>query len=310
VAQHVLPATATTTHTGFLDAALKPVLSIDSGDVVQVDTLPSGTRTDLADSPFPLLKEHSEILNGTGGPGPHILTGPIEVRGAEPGDTLSVRFLSVEVRQPWGWNGLWPLKGALPADFSAKRLLFVPFDLTRNLALLPWGQEIPLRPFFGIQAVSPPASWGRVSSVEPRSFGGNLDNRDLVPGSTLHLPVFNSGAGLSFGDGHALQGDGEVTQTALETSLRGTFEVVLSKRTGLTSPRAETPTHRITMGFDPDLDDAAQTALRDMVAWISRTKGISREDAFALFGFVGELRVTQLVDGNKGVHALISKEYF
>jgi acetamidase/formamidase len=306
--RHLLRASASTTRHGFLQAGLPPALVVASGDVVEVETLPSGTRAEFQHAPYELLPEHAIALQRPGGgPGPHMVTGPIHVLDAEPGDTLIVKIRSVRVNQPWGWNGLWPGKGALPDDFGQEKLLFVPFDRERQTALLPWGQALPLRPFFGLIATTPSAALGRVSTVEPWTHGGNLDNRDLVPGAELQLPVLEPGAGLWIGDGHALQGDGEVTQTALETALVGELELELVKGHALAWPRAETPTRLIAMGFHPDLDQAAQAALRGITGWIGERTGLARQDAFALFGFVGELRVTQLVDGNKGIHAVIQK---
>ncbi len=304
----LLRATTATTRAGYLQGGLPPVLTVLPGETFDIDTLPSGTKSEFENAPYTLFDEHKAILEQSDfGPGPHIVTGPIFVQGAEPGDTLAVRIRSARIRQDWGWNGRWPGRGALPDDVDAAKLLFVPFQ--RNHVRFPWGQKVRLRPFFGLIATAPPAVLGRVSTVEPREFGGNLDNRELVPGSILYLPVFEKGAGLFVGDGHALQGDGEVTQTALEASLRGRLTVDLVKNTGLTSPRAESAGRLIAMGFHPDLDVAAQSALRDMVRWIASLTGLSFGDALVLFGCVGELRVTQLVDGNKGVHAVLERRH-
>jgi acetamidase/formamidase len=306
---HRLKANTTTTRAGSLQGGLAPVLTVRPGDTIDIETLPSGTKAEFENAPVSLLDEHKAILDGQDfGPGPHIVTGPIRVEGAEPGDTLVVRLKAARVRQDWGWNGRWPGRGALPDDIAAKEILFVPFE-RRRVAVFPWGQRVKLRPFFGLVATAPATELGRVTTVEPREFGGNLDNRDLVPGSTLYLPVFENGAGLFVGDGHALQGDGEVTQTALEASLWGRITVDLIKNTGLKSPRAESKGKLIVMGFDPDLDIAAQHALRDIVRWMASLTGLSFGDAFVLFGSVGELRVTQLVDGNKGIHAVIARRH-
>jgi len=309
VSRPLLKADAATTRAGYLQGGLPPVLIVRPGQTFDVDTLPSGTKAEFENAPVPLLPEHRDILGSSDfGPGPHIVTGPIFVEGAEPGDTLVVHIRSARVRQDWGWNGRWPGKGALPKDIASKELLFIPFE-HRRVARFSWGQSITLRPFFGFIATAPAPGLGRVTTVEPREFGGNLDNRELVPGTALHLPVFETGAGLFVGDGHALQGDGEVTQTALEASLRGRLTVKLIKKTGLASPRAETKHALIAMGFHPDLDTAAQLALRDLVQWIASLTGLSFGEALVLFGCVGELRVTQLVDGNKGIHAVIARRY-
>jgi acetamidase/formamidase len=164
-----------------------------------------------------------------------------------------------------------------------------------------------LRPFFGILAVAPPPAYGPCSSVEPREFGGNMDNKEFLVGTSLYLPVFVPGANFSAGDGHAVQGDGEVCLTALETCLTGTFELVLHKSKKLDMPRATTATHYITMGLDPDLDDAAKQALREMIRWLVEMKGWSSEEAYVFCSLACDLRVTQLVDGNKGIHAMVER---
>jgi acetamidase/formamidase len=199
-----------------------------------------------------------------------------------------------------------PLRGALPEDFPFLSKRIIPIDRQRRVSRLPWGPEIPLRPFFGIIGVAPPPAYGRVSSVEPREYGGNIDNKELGEGSSLFLPVFMPGAKLSIGDGHAVQGDGEVCLTALETCLKGRFEVVVHK-SQLSYPRAVTATHYIAMGFHEDLDDAAKLALRNMIAWLVDLTDWSAEEAYVFCSLACDLRVTQLVDGNKGIHAMVPR---
>ena len=201
------------------------------------------------------------------------------------------------------------VRGLRNVEFSPGRFLPSPWDLQARAEMtckLPWGATIPLRPFFGILAVAPPPNYGLCSSVEPREFGGNLDNKEFLVGTSLYLPVFVPGANFSCGDGHAVQGDGEVCLTALETCLAGTFELILHKKK-LEMPRAVTPTHYITMGLDPDLDDAAKQALRDMIRWLVEMKGWSSEEAYVFCSLASDLRVTQLVDGNKGIHAMVAR---
>ena len=302
---HELLPTPGTVHWGYLDAALPAVLKVGSGDTITVDTVSGGTRELPAIGH--LRPAHREIVDRVEqGPGPHILTGPIEVEGAEPGDTLEIRILEVELTEDWGWNIIRPLRGALPEDFPYLRKRLIPIDRNRRVARLPWGPEVPLQPFFGIIGVAPPAAYGRVSSVEPREYGGNIDNKELGVGSSLFLPVFVPGAKLSIGDGHAVQGDGEVCLTALETCLKGRFEVVLHK-SHLSYPRAVTATHYIAMGFHEDLDDAAKLALRNMIGWLVELTGWSAEEAYVFCSLACDLRVTQLVDGNKGIHAMVSR---
>jgi acetamidase/formamidase len=302
---HRLDPTPETVHWGFFDAALKPVLTIDSGDTLEVDTV-SGGRQEVGDiSNF--RPDHRLIAETVQqGPGPHILTGPIAVRGAEPGDTLEVRIQSIELTVDWGWNVIRPHRGALPEDFPYLSRRIIPIDRHAMLARLPWGVDVPLSPFFGIIGVSPPPNYGRVSSIEPREYGGNIDNKEFTAGTSLFLPVFVPGANFSVGDGHAVQGDGEVCLTALETCLKGRFEIALHKRR-LNFPRAITPTHYIAMGMDLDLDDAAKQALRNMIAWLVELTGWSAEEAYVFCSLACDLRVTQLVDGNKGINAMVSR---
>jgi len=304
---HQLAASVETVHWGWFQSTLKPVLTIDSGDRVTVQTVSGGP----ANLPGPhhfvppeLLRIHDKSERRLPG---HILTGPIHVTGAEPGDVLEIRIVDVSLRQDWGYTFVRPLAGALPNDFTEFEQMIVSLDRERRLARLPWGGELRLRPFFGVMGVAPPAAWGSISSIQPRAHGGNLDNKELIPGATLYLPVFNTGAGFSVGDGHAVQGDGEVCVTAVETALAGTFDVIVRKDLGLNYPRAETPTHRITMGMDPDLDDAARDALRRMIEWVSGTTTLTRTQAFMLMSLAADVRVTQLVNEHKGIHVMLPK---
>ncbi|MEN9329232.1 MAG: hypothetical protein RLZZ484_420, partial [Pseudomonadota bacterium] len=220
---HTLLPTPQTVHWGHLDAAISAVLEIESGDTVEIDTV-SGGFNDVAD-PSHMRPAHRLIAEQvTQIMGPHILTGPIAVKGAMPGDTLEVRILDIELTEDWGWNVIRPLKGTLPEDFPNLSRRVIPIDRQAQVARLAWGADIPLQPFFGIMGVAPPPSYGRVSSIEPREYGGNIDNKELTPGSSLFLPVFVPGAHFSVGDGHAVQGDGEVCLTALETCMKGRFE--------------------------------------------------------------------------------------
>lgn len=305
-AHHTLSANPDTVHWGYFDAKLAPRLTVDSGDTVTLDCV-SGGPGEVGARPD-LFPEHRAILD-TLKPylGPHILTGPVAVRGAQRGDTLEVRIKDVQLRADWSYNGIKPLRGTLPEDFPIHRILQIPLDRAKMTAKLPWGPTLPLRPFFGIMAVAPRAEYGAVSSIEPREFGGNIDNKELIAGTTLFLPVWAEGALFSAGDGHAVQGDGEVNLMALETPMRGTFELILHKGRSLTFPRAVTPTHYIAMGTDPDLDDAAKQALREMIKWLVELKGWAPEDAYSFCSLACDLRVTQLVDGHKGIHAMVLK---
>lgn len=307
MAHHHLPASPETVAWGHWDAARKPVLRIASGDSVTIDTL-SGEPEDLPADESLLLPEHRAVLAGaTRGSGPHLLTGPVWVEGAEPGDVLEVRIEKVELRQDWGWNIIEPLLGTLPEDFPLQRRLHIPLDRDKRTARMPWGLTLPLDPFFGNFGVAPPAAYGRITSIVPREHGGNMDNRALTEGSTVYFPVFNRGALFSAGDGHALQGDGEVCLTAIETSMRGTFQFIVRKDLKLDFPRAETATHLVSMGMNEDLDDAARQALRKMIAWIVELTDLATVDAYTLCSIAADLRVTQMVDLNKGVHCMLPK---
>jgi acetamidase/formamidase len=169
---------------------------------------------------------------------------------------------------------------------------------------------LPLRPFFGVLGVAPPLLSGRISSGPPWIHTGNMDNKELVAGTTLFMPVHVRGALFSAGDGHAAQGDGEVCVTAMETSLRGSFQLTVRKDLKLRWPRAETPTHYMTMGFNENLEDAAKLATTEMLDFLVSEKHLTRSDAYILISDAVDLRITQLVDGKKGVHALLPKSIF
>ena len=309
VETHLLQSMPDTVHWGFFDGALKPALTINSGDRVVIECVsgnpdwmpPKSSGFDI----LPELQEiHQKVKKGTGN---HILTGPIFVRGATVGDVLEVKILEIELRQKWGFNLFRAYMGTIPEDFPYFRLIHVALDKKNNIATLPSGLKVPLRPFFGQLAVAPPRYFGRQNSKEPREFGGNLDCKELVAGSTIYLPVWNEGALFSTGDGHAAQGDGEVNGTAIETALKGTFEFHVRKDLKWRMPRAETSTHLIAFGLDTDLDDAARKALREMITWITALSSISKDEAYSLCSFAVDLHVTQTVNNVKGVHAMLDK---
>ena len=301
-------------HRGFFDASLKPVLTIDSGDIVKLETATGNPRY-FESLGVPKEKIPAELyavfegVEGTGR-GDHTLNGPIAVRGAQPGDTLEIKILSVDVRLPIAGQGFSPNRATLPEQFpyAKDRVLWI--DLNRRTIEYAPGVEVPVKPFWGVIGVAPPLRMGRVPSGPPNVFGGNLDNRDLGAGSTLYLPVHVPDALLSIGDGHAVQGEGEVCGGAVETSLKGEVQVFLHKGQHLRWPRAETPTHYITMGLNTDLDEAARTATSEMLDFIVETKGLSRDDAYLLASASMDLIVTQVVDGTKGIHAMLPKAIF
>jgi acetamidase/formamidase len=312
---HELPLAPDHVHWGYYDARIPPALHVGSGDRVRVETMVAGglqrlrlagaTEAEIPDSLKAVERQVTER-----GPGAHPMSGPIFVDGAEPGDTLEVRIVAIEFLHPFGVNAFSPGGGVLPDDFPYAQLKLLRWKPGADRVEFGRGVSLPLAPFFGSIGVAPPPLVGRISSRPPGWPGGNLDNKDLVAGSILYLPVHVSGALLSIGDGHALQGDGEVTGTALETSLRGTFELRVRKGQRLRWPRAETPTQYITMGLNEDLDEAARLATREMVDFLVAEKGFSRDDAYMLCSLSADLHVTQAVDATKGVHATIAKSLF
>lgn len=312
---HELPLTPQHVHWGYYDAKLTPVLRIASGDRVRVETMVAGglQRLRLAgasDAEIPESLKAVERQVTERGPGAHPMTGPIFVEGAEPGDTLEIHIVAIEFLHNFGVNAFSPVSGVLPDDFPYAGLKLLRWPAGAKSVEFAPGITLPIAPFFGSIGVAPPPLIGRISSRPPGWHGGNLDNKELVVGSTLYLPVHVAGALLSIGDGHALMGHGEVTGTALETSLRGTIDVRVRKGQHVKWPRAETPTHYISMGLDEDLDHAAMLATREMVEFLVTEKKLSRDDAYMLCSLAGDLYVTQAVDATKGVHMAIAKSMF
>jgi acetamidase/formamidase len=305
---HELPALPENIHWGFHDAALKPVLSIASGDTVHLTSWAAADKEDLPPDLSLVQPGHLEALERCNKRGAsHMLTGPVHVEGAEPGDVLQIDILEVNLNDRWGYVGFQPLRGTLPDEFDHHAIIHPEIDIQRSTATLPWGTEIALSPFFGVIAVAPPPHWGRLSSVQPRKFGGNMDNRELQAGATLYLPIFVEGALFSAGDGHGVQGNGEVCITALETGLTGTFRLTVRKDLGYDYPFAESETHLISIGLNEDLDEAARIAVREMIDHICRRTDLTREQAYMLCSLQGDLHVTQTVDGEKGCHMMLTK---
>jgi len=306
-----LIASPKTVHTGFFDAALPPVITIESGDTVVMNSLM------LMDGQLHCGMSLDELITARQfyvdrKLGPHTLTGPIFVQGSEPGDVLEIQIQKF-ILADCGVNYHFPGKlgiGGLPEDFPSGQIKAFHLDLEKMETIFAPGIVLPLKPFFGVMGVAPRAGEKRISSV-PDYFGGNIDNKELVAGTILYLPVQVPGALFSAGDAHALQGDGEVDVTAIETAMaEAVLEFFVRKDLKLERPMAETPTHWITMAFHPDLDEAAKIALRDAIQFLSTSKGLSRGDAYALSSLAVDLRVTQIVDGNKGIHAMIPKTIF
>jgi acetamidase/formamidase len=325
---HRLEATPATVAYGYYWSEAKPVLTIHSGDIIDVDTLLTKTPAGLAkagvpdDQIQPSLKAIVDQVTGDRkGPGGHILTGPVYVEGAEPGDVLEVKILAIQLALDYGYNGC---KGFMPENCDRAASAGTPgggepdtpvkilhLDRRRMTAQFAPGIVLPLHPFFGSMGVAPAPEAGRVSSNPPGRHAGNLDNRELVAGTTLYIPVFTRGALFEIGDGHAAQGDGEVDQTAIETSLRGQLQLTVRKDLKLTWPRAETATDYISMGTDPDLAVATRTAIQEMIDFVAAQRGLSKHQAYQLVSLAGNVAVTQLVDKpNYGVHVRLPKSIF
>ncbi|MDV7202417.1 acetamidase/formamidase family protein [Roseovarius sp. 10] len=297
---------------GYFDAKTPAVLEIESGDEVTLDCLPACTVEDLPPGNVGVLPDHQRALEahaGAMGPGPHFMTGPVYVKTAKPGDVLQVDILEATPMQDWGFTAIMPWLGALPDEYTNYQHLHISIDRDANTCKVPWGLTMPLDPFFGVLGVAPPEAWGRIGSPQPRAHGGNMDNKELRPGTTLYLPVFQEGAMFSAGDGHGRQGDGEVCIAALETALRGRFRLTVRKDMKLAGPFAESDTDLISMGFHESLDEAMRRAVRQMIELVSQRAGISKEQAYMLLSLAGDLRITQVVDGEKGVHMMMRKEW-
>jgi acetamidase/formamidase len=313
-ADYTLSATPGTVAWVFYSGLAKPVLTIHSGDTVRMQTLSTcgppermiggGVKPEEIPSyTAPIYAEVKDI-----GPGGHILTGPVFIDEAEPGDVLEVQILKVDIDVDFACNGFALGRGFLPMEYPYSRYKIIPLDRKKMMARFAPGIDLPLRPFFGSMGVAP--AGGKIDSAPPFAHAGNMDNKELVAGTTLYIPVAVKGALFEAGDGHAGQGNGEVDITALETYLSGTFRFVVHKDRHLLWPRAETPEYYISMGFSKDLKEAAEHAVRDMIEFLVAEKHLSRDDAYMLTSVAVDTDITQLVDGNVGVHTLLPKKIF
>jgi len=314
-ANYELKATPATVVWGYYSASAKPVLRIHSGDTVRMETLSTASPSRLEalgvppnQIPDSFRAIYKQVTDK--GPGGHILTGPVFIEEAEPGDVLEVQIQKIEVDAPYAYNGFGPKSGFLPEDFPYSRSKLIPLDRARKIAHFADGIDIPMHPFFGSLGVAPPEANGRINSAPPWIHAGNLDNKELVEGTTLYIPVHAKGALFEAGDGHAGQGNGEIDITAMETALTGTFQLIVRKDMHLIWPRAETPAYYITMGLHEDLTEATKLAIREAIDFLVEEKHLSRDDAYMLASVAVDFDITQLVDGNKGVHALIPKSIF
>jgi acetamidase/formamidase len=312
-----------TVHWGYLWGAAEPVLRVKPGATVTIDTVSHEGLLSDQGPPEKFFRRHGiardKVLSDAvaiyakvqhSGLGPHVVSAPVYVEGAEPGDVLVVKIIEASPRVPYGVNTMRMNKGGLPEEFTLNRSIVIPFDIERGVARFSATIEVPLAPFFGIMATGPARSLGKLSSVPPGAYGGNIDVKDLVAGTTLYLPVHVPGALFMCGDGHAAQGDGEVDLTAIETSLTGTFELDLVKGRPLAWPRAETRTHWITLGLHEDLNEAMKICIRETIKFLGEEKGLSPADAYALASIAVDFEVTQVVDQVKGIHAMIPKGIF
>ena len=313
---HRLEATPSTVAYGYYWSDAKPALRIASGDIIDVDTLLTNSPVGLARAGVPDDKIQSslkaivgEVTGDRRGPGGHILTGPVYVEGAEPGDVLEVKIVSIDLAIDYGYNGC---NGFIPENCDRTvGIRIIPLDRKTMTAQYMPGIVVPMKPFFGSMGVAPAPPLGRVSSNPPGRHAGNMDNRELVAGSTLYIPVFAPGALFEVGDGHVAQGDGEVDQTAIETSLRGRLQLTARKDMKLTWPRAETATDYITMGFDEDLKTATTIAIQEMVDFLAVAKQLTKHQAYQVVSIAGNVAITQLVDRpNVGVHVRMPKSVF
>lgn len=337
-AMHELRATPQSCFWGFFDRSLPPVLEIASGDLVGVETL----THQAGDAPDLLMDDgvravYEAITPGSRGPGVHVMTGPIAVEGARAGDTLEVRVLSMSPRLPYGTNlGAW--WGYLYEDMKKERITIyrvhehagyaeaafgfdytispkydapgtiIPPESTRRTPALP-GVRVPLRPHFGVMGVAP-AQDGKVSSIPPGDFGGNVDDRRIGPGATMYYPITSDGALFFVGDPHMAEGDGELSGTAIESSANGLLQLTVRQDMRVDSPLLETPTHWYTHGFGADLDEAMRSAARRMLDLLVRAHGLSRDDAYSLVSVAADFGVTQVVDQRMGIHCGIPKRVF
>jgi acetamidase/formamidase len=312
-AEYKLPVSPETIAWGYYWAGARPALTIRSGDTVEIPTLLDTDPARLEQLGVPpdqiqpeLRQLYAKVPKENRGPGGQILHGPIAIEGAQPGDVLEVRILSIRMDLPYAYNG----HGKILLDEFERGAKIIPLDRPRGVAHFAPGIEIPLHPFFGGIGVAPPPSAGKINSGPPGIHAGNLDNKELVAGTTLYIPVHVAGALFEVGDGHAGQGNGEVDRNAMETSLTGVFQFVLRHDMHLTWPRAETPTHYITMGLSPDLLEATKGAVRETIDFLVNEKKLTREDAYTLASVAVDFDITQAVDGTLGVHVMIPKSLF
>ena len=319
LAQNVyeLKANPNNVHWGYFSSAVKPAVTINSGDTVIIEDVPRLDPPLVEKAGFPpseIPENYRAIYREVKdrGPGPHVMVGPVYVNGAEPGDVLEVRILDIELAYSYGYNRQRPYQGTLPEEFTQFWQRIIPIDRKNKTADVAKGVVVPVTgPFFGTMGVAPDPSMGRISTGPPGVHAGNLDNKDLGAGSTLYLPIHARGALFSVGDGHATQGHGEVDLTAIETGLRGRFQFFVRRDMKLKWPRAETASHWIVMGLHKDLDEAMKIAVRETIDFIvERFPHLTRQEAYMTASVAVDYHVTQVVDETKGIHGMIPKSIF
>jgi acetamidase/formamidase len=322
---HVLKAVPEDVAWGWLDPRQKPQLTIDSGDTVSIETLMHARDKIHKDVP---MADIVALRKANPGGGPHSLTGPVFVTGAEPGDVLEIRILKI-VPKKLGVNFNLPGKefptiGALAPEFPEGFVKYFDLDWKTKTTVFKPGITIPLRPFPGTLAVGidpedpSPRKGGvkddklaPVSSLRPWKNGSNMDINELTEGATIFIPVFLSGGLIWTGDSHCAQGNGEVNLTAIECSFEEIeLQPIVRKDLKLSWPRIETATHYIQVGFDEDLDKAFNNALSETVDFLVTSKGLTRYEAYSLAAVAADCRVSQVVDVRKGVHCMIAKNLF
>ncbi|MBW4081176.1 acetamidase/formamidase family protein [Paenibacillus sp. S150] len=300
---HTLSPSSGTVLWGYIGGPQQAVLRVKPGDSVILKSV-SGSPQDSVPSewiPDSLREIHERTRDR--GPGVHILTGPIHVEGAEPGDTLAVHIEDVRVDALYGFNYMGPMSGIFYNEMDDPDTAIIKIDAERKLGV--WGPaKFPLKPFFGIMGVAPPDHWERITSVTPGRYGGNMDNRELTAGSVLYLPVMRTGGLFYAGDGHGAQGDGEIDVTAIEVSLEGRFRFGLLKGTEQRWPYAQKHGKLISMGFDEDLAAALQAAANQMIGLLQEKHELTRKEAYRICSIAADFHITQAVNGIKGVHGI------
>ena len=314
---HVVESTKETVRLGVFDATLPPILTIDSGDTVSFPNTWSHFLNEM--QPGVTIERLADLRKSNPGRGPHSIIGPIAVRGAEPGDVIEIRYLRL---RPVNWGAVFnnPAAlgtGLLPNDFPQGQIKYVDLDLAHMKGKFAPNISVPLSPFQGTLGLAPPDGFfpplspGVTSSVPPGPHAGNLDLRELGEGSSLFIPVWQKGALIYTGDSHAVQGDGEISLTALETRMQEVrIQVILHKQKKFAWPVAETATHWIAIGLDKDLNAAMALAARNAIDFLATRAKLTTLDAYALCSIAVSFRVTQVVDIVRGVHAMIPKNLF